>query len=330
MTKLSIIIPIYNTGIYLHKCITSILSQKMTDFELILVDDGSKDDSGAICDEYAKKDSRVKVIHKQNEGVSIARNTGIEVAEGEYIGFVDSDDWIEPDMYETLYNLATSKECDIVMCDAVTKYDDKPDEEDTISQLSGGNLLCKKDIYPELLREMAGAAWRCIYKKEILKDNSVIFPPNIPFSEDRIFNILAMGYAEKIYYTKTPFYNRYIRKGSAVNKYYNDMIELILVTKTAIMNALDKAWNGDGEYKKAYEDQTLDLIFVAINNEFFEDAKGTFFQKYNNVKKICNKDEVRRAIRTLHRDDLRSRLIMKKRAFLLCLIAIVLNKKYGR
>ncbi len=330
MTKLSIIIPVYNTGIYLHKCIRSILSQKLQDFELILVDDGSKDDSGAICDEYAKQDSRVKVIHKKNEGVSIARNTGINMAEGEYIGFVDSDDWIEADMYETLYNLAVSKECDIVMCDAVTKYDDKPDEEDTIIRLSGGDLLSKKDIHPELLREMAGAVWRCIYKKNLLQNNSIIFPPNIPFSEDRIFNILAMGYADKIYYTKTPFYNRYVRKGSAVNKYYNDMIELILVTKATIMNAIDKAWNGDGEYKKAYEDQTLGLVFAAINNEFYRDAKGTIIEKYNNVKKICNKEEVRQTIKLLHKEDLRSKLILKKRAFLLCLIAIVLNKKYGR
>ena len=330
MNKLYIIIPIYNTCIYLHKCIKSILSQKLQEFELILVDDGSKDESGAICDEYARRDVRVKVIHKKNEGVSIARNTGISMAEGEYIGFVDSDDWIEQDMYETLYNLAVSKECDIVMCDAVTKYDNMPDEEDTITRLKGGELLYKKDIYPELLCEMAGSSWRCIYKKELLNDNSVIFPPNIPFSEDRIFNILAMGNANKIYYTKTPFYNRYIRKGSAVNKYYNNMIGLILVTKDAIMNAINKAWSDDVEYKKAYEDQTLNLVFVAINNEFLKDAKGTILQKYRNIKEICNKAEVRNAIEMLHKKDLRSKLILKKRALLLSFIAIVLNKKHGR
>ena len=148
MVQLSIIMPIYNTGKYLHKCIKSILSQTLTNFELILVDDGSVDESGQICDEYAAKDARIKVIHKKNEGVSIARNTGIEVAAGEYIGFIDSDDWIESDMYEKLYNLAKSKECDIVMCDTVTKYDDKPDEEDTITRLPDDVLLNKKDIYP--------------------------------------------------------------------------------------------------------------------------------------------------------------------------------------
>ena len=219
MAKLSIIIPIYNTGIYLHKCIKSILSQKLEDFELILVDDGSKDDSGAICDEYAKQDKRIKVIHKENEGVSIARNTGIAMAEGDYIGFVDSDDWIEVDMYNTLYKLAVSKECDIVMCDTVTKYDEKPDEEDTITQLKGGELLYKKDIHPELLREMAGSSCRCIYKMEMLKNNNITFPQNIPLSEDRMFNIQAFGYANRVYYTKTPFYNRYVRKGRPLCPY---------------------------------------------------------------------------------------------------------------
>lgn len=330
MIQISIIIPIYNTGKYLHKCIKSILSQTLTNFELILVDDGSSDDSGVICDEYAKLDNRVKVIHKENEGVSIARNTGINIAQGEYIGFIDSDDWIEYDMYEKLYKLAIENECDIVMCDTVTKYDDKPDEEDTIIRLPNDILLAKKDIYPELLCEFAGSACRCIYKSEIIKGNNVIFPPNIPLSEDRIFNILSMGYAKKIYYTKTPFYNRYIRKGSAVNKYYNNMIELILTTRIAIMNAVDVAWNGDKEYRKAYENQTLGVIFGAINNEFFKDAKGTLIQKYSNVKKICDNNDVRNIISVLDRKDLRSKLILKRRAFLLCMIAIVLNIKNGR
>ena len=330
MTKISIIVPIFNTGEYLHKCINSILSQKLEDIELILVDDGSSDNSGKICDEYAKIDSRVKVIHKKNEGVSIARNTGISIAQGEYVGFVDSDDWIEPDMYDKLYNLALSNDCDIVMCDAVTKYDEKSDEPDTIMQLKEDVLLKKEDIYPKLLCEIAGSAWRCIYKRKILVDNDIIFPPNVPFSEDRIFNILAMGYAKSIYYTKTPFYNRYMRKGSAVNKYYKNMIELVLKARTGILNVLDMAWNGLESYKTQYENQTLNLTYAAINNEFYKTAKGNLIEKYKNVKEICNKDEVREAIKLLNRKDLRSRLIMKKRVFLLCVLAKILNIKHGR
>lgn len=326
--KLSIIIPVYNTGIYLHKCIKSILAQKLTDFELILVDDGSKDDSGAICDECARQDSRIKVIHKKNEGVSIARNTGISMAEGEYIGFVDSDDWIEADMYETLYNLAVSKECDIVMCDTVTKYDDKLDEEDTITQLSGGNLLYKKDIYPELLLEMAGSACRCIYKKEMIKKNKVAFPQNIPLSEDRMFNILAFGYANGIYYIKTPFYNRYVRKGSAVSKYYSNYLEIIKKVRLVTLDVLDKVWNG--EYKKAYETHTLQMAFNAICMPFYKTSPISFVHKVKEVKKVCENETIRGAILSLGSNDLRSKLILKKQVLLLSIIAIALNIKYGR
>jgi len=330
MLKLSIIIPIYNTGKYLHKCIKSILSQKLTDFELILVDDGSADESGAICDEYANSDNRVKVIHKINEGVSITRNTGIAIAQGEYIGFVDSDDWIEPDMYFEMYKLAIEKNTDIVMCDAVTKYDNKPDEPDTITQLKDDILLKKENITPKLLCEIAGSACRCIYKRELLVGNNVNFPEKILFSEDRIFNILSMGYANSIYYTKTPFYNRYIRKGSAVNKYYKDMIEHVMNARSGIMSAIDKAWNGADIYKTEYERQTVGLSFSAINNEFYKEAKGTFRDKYHNIKKICNREEVRKAIWLLKLKDIRSRLILKKCALILCVIAVLANKKHKK
>ncbi len=114
--KLSIVIPVYNTEKYLHKCIDSVLAQTFTDYELILVDDGSKDSSPAICDEYAAKDSRIRVIHQENAGACLARKAGIAIAVGDYIGFVDSDDYIEPDMYETLYDKAISNNADIVAC----------------------------------------------------------------------------------------------------------------------------------------------------------------------------------------------------------------------
>ena len=139
-----------------------------------------------------------------------------------------------------------------------------------------------------------------------------------------------MGYAKSIYYTKTSFYNRYMRKGSAVNKYYKNMIELVLKARTVIMKALDLAWDGNKEYKKAYEEQTLGLTFAAINNEFYKDSKSTIIEKYKNIRNICNSDEIRNVIQILERKDLRSKLILKKRVFILCVIAKILNIKHGR
>lgn len=116
MAELSIIVPVYKVEKYLPKCIDSILAQTFRDFELILVDDGSPDNCGAICDEYAARDSRIKVIHQENAGVSAARNAGLDIATGTYLGFVDSDDWIEPELYETMIAQMGETQADVVAC----------------------------------------------------------------------------------------------------------------------------------------------------------------------------------------------------------------------
>ena len=121
---ISIIVPVYNVEAYLHQCLQSILDQTYTNLEIIVVDDGSTDHSPAICDHFAALDARVKVIHKKNGGQSAARNIGLDTASGEYIGFVDSDDWIDNDMYETLYNLISQYGADISACTHYLEYED--------------------------------------------------------------------------------------------------------------------------------------------------------------------------------------------------------------
>ncbi|MFR2551722.1 MAG: glycosyltransferase [Clostridioides difficile] len=125
MPKISIIVPVYNVEKYLEKCVRSILAQTFTDFELILVDDGSLDSSGAMCDQFAEQDQRVKVIHKENGGLSDARNAGIELATGEYLGFVDSDDYIADDMYELLYTNIVKEDADLSICGIYDVYEGK-------------------------------------------------------------------------------------------------------------------------------------------------------------------------------------------------------------
>lgn len=123
MPKLSVIVPVYNTEKYLRECINSILAQTFTDFELILVDDGSTDRSGVICDEYANKDKRIRVIHQENGGVTVARRSGIQIACGEYMAFVDSDDWISQDMYQDMMAKAEAYGTDMVLCDIVVEME---------------------------------------------------------------------------------------------------------------------------------------------------------------------------------------------------------------
>lgn len=121
---ISIIVPVYNVENYLRKCLDSIVNQTYKNLEIILIDDGSDDNSDKICDEYATKDNRIVVIHKINGGLSDARNAGLEIAKGEYIGFVDSDDYISEDMYEFLYNLAIENDLDVAMCASCNVYED--------------------------------------------------------------------------------------------------------------------------------------------------------------------------------------------------------------
>ena len=165
MINISVIVPVFNNERYLKRCLDSIIGQSLSNIEIILIDDGSTDKSGKICDMYAVTDKRVKVIHQKNAGVSAARNTGISIAVGEYIGFVDSDDWIEKQMYEKMFFEAKRSNSDVVMCDATTVFEKGRTQSDTIIQLSENLILEKSDFYPSLLLEMAGSVWRCIYSK---------------------------------------------------------------------------------------------------------------------------------------------------------------------
>lgn len=125
MPKVTVIVPVYNVAAYLDKCIQSLCNQTLKDIEVILVDDGSKDESAAMCDEYAKKDSRIKVIHKSNGGLSDARNAGLDICKGEFIGFVDGDDYVAEEMFEVLYNRAIKFNADVSGCMHNDIYDDK-------------------------------------------------------------------------------------------------------------------------------------------------------------------------------------------------------------
>ena len=123
MPKISIIVPVYKAEKYMERCISSILRQRFRDFELILVDDGSPDRCPDMCDAFGADDARVRVIHQRNAGVSAARNAGLEIAAGEYVTFVDSDDYIDPQMYEEMMRVACQYDCDVVMCDCVKEFE---------------------------------------------------------------------------------------------------------------------------------------------------------------------------------------------------------------
>ena len=330
---ISIIIPVYNAEKELKKCVESIIRQTQRDIEIILIDDGSVDASLSICQRYAEEDCRVKVVHQKNAGVSAARNAGIGMATGEYIGFVDSDDWIVPQMYERLLSEAERTGADVVMCDATTVYDDGRTQADTITQLSGNRILEKADFTPALLLEMAGSACRCIYKNDRYSDKlrkySLAFPLGVKFSEDRIFNLYAFGQANKICYLKESYYNRFINVKSAVHRFHKDYFEACKKAADGIEQAIRCAWGDDEALQKAYLGQLIGGAFGAICNYYYKTSPLTAVEKKKMVKRLCEDRQLRSAIET-YGADRRSRWILNRKYSLLIAYARLANWKHGR
>ena len=207
----SVIVPIYKIPEYLSCCIDSILAQTYPDFELILVDDGSPDDCGRICDDYAKRDNRIKVVHKVNGGLTSARNAGLEVAKGEWIMHVDGDDWIEPDMIESLIEAAQITGADMVIGDFV-KY----------GPSAGYNKLPtwssdKKKSMTNYIAYVMTTIWGSIAKRSLYADHSLKSPDGISYCEDFHLIVRLCHFANKIVNVHRPFYHYRYRPTSIMS-----------------------------------------------------------------------------------------------------------------
>lgn len=189
MGNVSIIVPIYNAESYIKTCLNSLLAQTWRKLEIILIDDGSVDGSGRICDEYATNNTKVKVIHKQNEGVSIARNVGLDVASGDYICFCDSDDYVEPNFVEILVSNIESQDVDISCCGYYRVISDKIFKNET-TRKDDLQVLTGQDMYTAVCtnRQVGGYPWNKLFKKSIINaGNPLRFVENIAILEDHVF-----------------------------------------------------------------------------------------------------------------------------------------------
>lgn len=215
---LSVIVPVYNVEDYLSKCIDSLIVQTLKDIEIILVNDGSIDKSGDICDKYRLKDNRIKVIHKENGGLSDARNVGIDIARGKYISFIDSDDWIEPKMFEILYSLAIKNEADIVQGDYIKVYDENVivnNISERITKYNSEQIL--NELYgPNYIKTVI--VWNKIYKRELF--NEIRFPKG-KLCEDEFTTYKILHNANLIIDTNIPMYYYRQREGSIMNSNFN-------------------------------------------------------------------------------------------------------------
>ncbi|MFN2744357.1 MULTISPECIES: glycosyltransferase [Bacillus] len=196
----SIIVPMYNVEDYIEECVNSLLRQTLKNIEIILVDDGSPDRSGEIARRYCGQDARVKVIHKKNGGLSSARNAGLQAATGDYVGFVDGDDYVAAEMFENMYAAAKEDDLDIVMCGYHKCYG--KEQAYFPPSLPAGRLLLSWDIKRALKKahetQFIWYVWRNLYKRRMLKENELYFYEDIRFAEDSPFNLYAFYAAKRV------------------------------------------------------------------------------------------------------------------------------------
>lgn len=222
--KISIIVPVYNVEKYIKRCIESILNQTYSNLEIILIDDGSIDKSGIICDELKKTDNRILVFHKKNEGVSSARNIGIKNASGEYLLFIDSDDHLEKNMIEVLYNNLKSNNADISICEYYIEHENgeikrRHNQEEKF-------ILGKEDFYNYILKDkyFGGYLFNKLIKRNLIynKNDTILFNENIHICEDLFFLCRVAHNISKAYYTTTPYYYYMQREDGALRSIYSN------------------------------------------------------------------------------------------------------------
>ncbi len=229
MPKVSIIVPIYNMENYLNRCLDSIINQTYKDIEIILVNDGSKDNSLKICKEYAKNDKRIILIDQKNGGVSSARNNGLDKATGEYLAFVDPDDWIDKDGIEKMVDFALKQKCDIAFFDY--KINDEIQKSEKV------NLEYTKETKDEFIKllisgEVPGYLWRLLIKKDIIKKSK--FKLDLPMAEDLVFILEILNNVNKINKLEDAFYNYFLTENSITRgslKYKKNLHNTFLLNK---------------------------------------------------------------------------------------------------
>lgn len=233
MPKLSVIVPVYNTEKYLRECVDSILAQTFTDFELILVDDGSTDSSGAICDEYAGKDPRIQVIHQQNGGITVARKSGVRAACGEYVTFVDSDDWIDKDMYHIMLDYEKEVSPDVVICGMFMESSKGiiPRKEIVKAGFYNKNRM-QKELYPIMLFDFVHcmpavnpSLCNKLFKRQLIGVIIEQVNDTITYGEDALCTYSSLLDADRIYITNLNMYHYRNHSESVCNTYSCSLLE---------------------------------------------------------------------------------------------------------
>lgn len=312
MPVISIIVPVYKTKEeYLRKCIESLRDQTFKDIEIVLVDDGTPDNGGIICDAYAEKDSRIKVIHQKNQGVSIARNNGMKKADGQWIMFVDADDWIDKTTCEILYkNILEHEGIEILFFSLKVTFPNKEvnnpfwDNEKQYLDLQSREELQLQILHKAVSRfvppyNMVGVAVCKLYNLDFLRKNNMEFNSNLPLSEDGVFMFWVLEKANKIMYLDEYFYHYRRHEESATSTFRPNAIEDYQVG----LNEFDDIFmrlSKDNRYFKALYYRALINFFSICNQLYCNDKnKKSFFKKVKGINRLSKSKIYRKAIKNI-------------------------------
>lgn len=294
----SIIVPIYNTPAhYFEKCIYSLMNQTLSEIEIILIDDGSQLDCANMCDEFARKDSRIKVLHQTNQGVSAARNVGIKVSEGEWITFVDADDWLDSDSLEKLYKYLNNLNCrntvDLLLFDLIREG--KRSSRRVSFEFENGCCYSMEDIvFKEYIYERAmgvpiiidgniSTIWySCgkIYRKSFLSENKILFPVGISKSEDKIFILNCFEKMNVFSYCSQPLYHYIENESSTCHRY----LENAATDRKKVVKILSEiAVRMDGEIAILKKNEKNDRIYKAYMRFVFGIISDVLFLQFYHV-----------------------------------------------
>lgn len=281
--KVSIIIPVYNAEMFLKDCVDSIINQTYEDIEILLINDGSTDKTGNMCEEYAKKDQRIVVIHKENGGVSSARNVGINKSSGNYIMFVDSDDWIENDTIHFLVNIQEKNDYDIIMFGAYHEnlVLNTIQKSNCKSRILDYNSEVKK-ILPILIKtEQINPLWNKMYRSDIIKTNNITFEETINIAEDALFNYRFFLKINTCYILDECFYHYMIRNIESLTQRYNPRKYNMLI------------WVNDYMQQELQKYTECNEVIKALKHIRVKNIYSCFLDLCNGKKKLAFKDKKR-------------------------------------
>lgn len=315
MTKFSIIVPCYNVERYLPKCIESLCKQTLKDIEIILVDDGSPDNSGKICDEWAEKDNRIQVIHKPNGGVSAARNDGLKKATGEYVLFCDSDDWMENNACEILYETGKKSNAEVVIGDVNQIYGERivpvhfydkefiTTDRKYIDELIKTNF-CKKYCPNPYMGKPAfgyGGPWNKAVKRDFLNHYGIKFDVRVKgIFDDILYTAYILANASTIAYVQKPVYNYRILAGSITHSFKANLLEINEVIFNCWNEFLEK-YGQDGRFNEAYASNVIRRLKSTLGLFYFSNKNPmSLSEQFKDIRRLIETESYKTAIKNVN------------------------------